>query len=67
METKNKLIAVIASLILVFGLSYAPTTNINEARANSEICNDTYPNRIPVCQQFPVNCFCEIIVTPGEN
>lgn len=66
MKPKNKITVIIASLILVFGYLYAPTTNINEAKADDdlEICSLAYPNMPDPCTESEVNCYCEIIVTP---
>lgn len=71
MKTKAKLAALVTSLMLVFGILFAPTSNTNEAMArvdeNSGICSLNYPGMEDPCTQAAVNCLCPIIITPDEN
>ncbi|NGP90087.1 hypothetical protein [Fodinibius halophilus] len=66
MEIKNKLMVLIASLVLVFGFIYTPTSSV-EARASLDICYLNYPDMPDPCTQAPVNCYCDVIVTPEKE
>jgi hypothetical protein len=69
MRNKSKLlVAIIAAVILVVGLSFSPifSHHAKAEVAKSQICDTLYPNDCIPCHGPKQNCMCEIVVTPPQ-